>query len=59
MLYDSIFWMACPNLLVKSRMVSSSCLRMVCKELMFLICHTEQRYYDMNAAHSSSNEFIE
>ena len=26
---------------------------------MFLFCHTEQRYYDMNDAHSSWNKFIE
>ena len=54
-----ICWMACPNLLVKSRIDSLSCLRIVCKELMFLFCRTEQRYYDTNAAHSSLNEFIE
>ena len=59
MLYDSTCWTACPNFLVKSRIVSSSCLRIVCKKLMFLFCHTEQRYYDMNATHSSLNEFIE
>ena len=58
MLYDSIYWMACPNVLVKSRIDSSSCLRIVCKELMFLFCRIEQRYCDMNAAHSSLNEFI-
>ena len=59
MLYDSICWMACLNLFVKSRIDSSSCLRMVCKELMFLFYRTEQRYYDMNATHSSLSEFIE
>ena len=59
MLYDSICWTACPNLLVKSWIDSSSCLRMVCKELMFLFFRTKQRYYDMNAAHRSYNEFIE
>ena len=59
MLYDSICWTACPNLLVKSRIDSSSCLRMVFKELMFLFYRTEQRYCDMNAAHSSLNGFIE
>ena len=42
MLYDSICWMAFPNLLVKSRIDSSSCLRIVCKELMFLFYHMEQ-----------------
>ena len=35
MLYDSICWKACPNLLVKSRIDSSSFLRIVYKELMF------------------------
>ena len=59
MLYDSICWTANPNLLVNSRVDSSSCLRMVCKELMFLFCRTEQRYCDMNATHSSLNEFID
>ena len=59
MLYDSICWMACPNLLVKSRIDYSSCLRMVCKELMFLFCRIKQRYRDMNAVHSSLNEYIE
>ena len=49
MLYDFIGWMACPNLLVKSQIVSSSCLRIVCKELMFLFYRIEQRYCDMNA----------
>ena len=58
MLYDSICCMACLNLPAKSRIDSSSCLRMVCKELMFLFCRTEQRYCDMNAAHSSLNKFI-
>ena len=59
MLYDSIYWMACPSLLVKSQMVSFSCLRIVCKKLMFLFCSSEQSYYDMNAAFGSLNEFIE
>ena len=59
MLYGSICWMACPNLLMKSRINSSICLRMVYKELMFLFFHTKQRYCDMNAAHSSLNKFIE
>ena len=52
MLYDSIYWMACPNFLAKSHIDSSSCLRMVCKELIFLFYRAEQRYYDMNTAHS-------
>ena len=59
MLYDSICWTAFPNLIVKSRIDSSSCLRIVYKELMFLFCLTEQRYCDTNAPHSSLNEFIE
>ena len=59
MLYDSIGWTACSNLIVKSRIDSSSCLRIVCKELMFLFCLTEQRYFNTNAPHSSLNEFIE
>ena len=59
MLYNSIFWTACLNLLVKSRIDFSSYLRIVCKELMFLFFCTEQRYYEMNVAHSSLNEFIE
>ena len=59
MLYDSICWTACSNLLVKSQIGSSSCLRIVYKELTFLFCYTEQRYYDTNVAHSSLNEFIE
>ena len=59
MLYNSICRTASLNLLVKSQINSSSCLRMLCKELMFLFCRTEQRYCDTNAAHSSWNEFIE
>ena len=38
MLYASICWTTCPNLLVKSRIDSSSCLKMVCSELMFPFC---------------------
>ena len=53
MLYDFICWIACLYFLVKSQIDSSSCMRMVCKEVMFLFCRTKQRYYDMNAAHSS------
>ena len=59
MLYDYICWMACPNLLMKSRIDSPSCLRIVYKELMFKFCRIEQRYCDTNAACSSLNEFIE
>ena len=36
MLYTSTYWTACSNLMVKSHMVSSSYLIMVCRELMFL-----------------------
>ena len=59
MLYDSICRAACINLIVKSRIDSPSRLRIVCKELMFFFCLTEQIYYDTNASHSSLNEFIE
>ena len=59
MLYDSIRWTAYPDLIVKSQIDSSSCLRIVCKELMFLFCLTEQRYCDTNVTHNSLNEFIE
>ena len=38
MLYTSICWTACPNLLVKSLIDSSSRLKMVCSELMFPFC---------------------
>ena len=58
LLYNSIYWMAWPNLLVMSQIVSSSCLRIVYKELIFLFFHIEQRYYDTNATHSSLNEFL-
>ena len=43
-LYTSICWTACPNLRVKSRMDSSSHLRMDWRELMFLFCLTEHKY---------------
>ena len=59
MLYDSICWTACPNLIVKSRIDSSSYLRIVCKELMYLFCLIEEGYYDTNDPHSSLNSFIE
>ena len=55
-LYESICWTACPNLLVKSRMDSSSWLKMVCRELMFPFCRTKHRYWETNAAHNSLNE---
>ena len=37
-LYESICKTTPPNLLVKSRMDSFSCLKMVCRELMFPLC---------------------
>ena len=52
-------WTACPNLQVKSRIDSSSCLRMAWSELMFPFCRTKHKYWEMNAAHSSLNEFID
>ena len=58
-LYESICWTTPLNLLVKSRMDSSSCLKMVCKELMFPFCQIEHRYWETNAAHSSLNELID
>ena len=57
-LYVSLCWTAPPNLLVKSWMDASSCLKMVCKELMFPFCRTEHRYWETNAAHNSLNELI-
>ena len=59
MLYASICWTACPNLLVKSRIDSSSRLRMVCSELMFPFYLTEHKYWEMKAAHISLNEFMD
>ena len=44
MLYASICWTAYPNLLVKSRIDSSSRLKTVCSELMFPFYRTEQKY---------------
>ena len=43
-MYISNCWTACPNLRVKSRMDSSSCLRMDWRELMFPFCLTEHKY---------------
>ena len=57
-LYESIYWTAPPNLLVKSRMDSSSCLKMVCRELKFPFCQMEHMYWETNAAHNSLNELI-
>ena len=59
MLDDYIYWTACSNLLVKSQINSSSCLRTVCKEMKFLFCHIEQRYCNTNPAHSSLNWYLE
>ena len=59
MLYASICWTACPNLLVKSRIDSSSRLNMVCSELMFPFCRTEHQYWETNAAHNSLNELMD
>ena len=59
MLYDYIYWKAYLNLIVKSRIDSSLCLRIVYKELMFLFCLTEQIHYNKNDSHVSLNEFIE
>ena len=59
MLYDSTYLTTYLNLLVKSRIDSPFCFRIVCRELMFLFCRIEQRYCDMNADDSSLNEFIE
>ena len=58
MLYASICWTACPNVLVKSRIYSSSRLKMVCSELMFPFCRTEHKYWETNAAHNSLNELM-
>ena len=43
-LYESICWTTPLNLLVKSRMDSSSPLKMVCRELMFPFYRTEHKY---------------
>ena len=59
MLYESICWTAPPNLLVKSRMDSSSRLKIVYKELMFPLCRSEHGYWETNAAHISLNELID
>ena len=59
MLYASICWTTCPNLLVKSRIDSSSCLKMVCSELMFLFCRTDHKYWETNAVQNSLNKFMD
>ena len=59
MLYASICWTACPNLLVNSRIDSSSCLKMVFSELMLPFFLTEHKYWATNAAHNSLNKFMD
>ena len=59
MLYASICWTTCPNFLVKSVIDSSSRLKMVCSEPMFPFYRTEHKYWEMNAAHNSLNEFMD
>ena len=59
MLYVSIFWTVYPNLLVKSRIDSSSRLKMVCSELMFPFCRTVHKYWETNVAHNSLNELMD
>ena len=59
MLYASICWTTCPNLLVKSQIDLSSRLKMVCSELMFPFYQTEHKYWETNAAHNSLNEFMD
>ena len=59
MLYASICWTACSNVLVKSQIDSSSCLRMVCSELMFPFHRTKHKYWESKAAHNLPNEFID
>ena len=59
MLYASICWTTCLNLLVKSRIDSSSRLKIVCSELMFPFCRTEHKYWETNATHNSLNEFMD
>ena len=59
MLYASICWTTCSNLLVKSRIDSSSLLNMVCSELLFPFYRTEQKYWEMKEAHNSLNEFMD
>ena len=58
-LYTSICWTTCSNLRVKSRMDSSSRLRIAWRELMFPFCLTEHKYWETKAAHSSPNVFMD
>ena len=55
----SICWKTCPNLLVKSRIDSSSRFKMVCSEMMFPFCWTEHKYWETNVAHNSLNELMD
>ena len=59
MLYASICWTTYLNLLVNSRMDSSSLLKMVCSELMFPFCQTEHKYWETKAAKNLLNEFMD
>ena len=59
MLYASICWTPCSNLLVKSRIDLSSLLKMVCSELLFPFFRTEQKYWEMKAAYNPLNEFMD
>ena len=59
MLYASICWTACPNLLVKSRIDSSSSLKMGCSQLMLPFYRIEHRYLETNTTHNSLNEFMD
>ena len=58
-LFISICWTAFLNLRVKSRMNSSSHLGIAWRELIFLFCLTDHRYWETNTAHNSPNEFID
>ena len=59
MLYASIYWTTYLNLLVKSRIDSSSRLKIVCSELMLSFLRTEHKYWEMNTTHNSLNELME
>ena len=59
MLYASICWTACLNLLVKSWIYSSSRLKMVCSELMFPFWRTEHKYWETKVAHNLLSEFMD
>ena len=59
MLYASICWTTYLNLPVKSQIDSSSRLRMVCSELMFLFYRTKHKYWETKAVHNLPNEFMD